>query len=100
MQPVLSYLSLHDALPIFRCDALEGGLVRDLARRSDHVDRGESPLRIDAVDVHLRERELHGGFDLGVFLPGERSPEERRDRKSTRLNSSHVEISYAVVCLK
>src|SRR5438874_9988910 len=25
---------------------------------------------------------------------------KRRDRKSTRLNSSHVEISYAVFCLK
>src|SRR5215813_3179879 len=28
------------------------------------------------------------------------SPEPRRDRKSTRLNSSHVRISYAVFCLK
>src|SRR6266496_4924051 len=27
-------------------------------------------------------------------------PRRRRDRKSTRLNSSHVEISYAVFCLK
>src|SRR5690349_23826700 len=27
-------------------------------------------------------------------------PQARRDRKSTRLNSSHVEISYAVFCLK
>src|SRR5690349_23139443 len=27
-------------------------------------------------------------------------PTPRRDRKSTRLNSSHVEISYAVFCLK
>src|SRR5690349_23238249 len=27
-------------------------------------------------------------------------PRPRRDRKSTRLNSSHVEISYAVFCLK
>src|SRR5438067_8845262 len=27
-------------------------------------------------------------------------PKERRDRKSTRLNSSHVSISYAVFCLK
>src|SRR5690606_40994918 len=26
--------------------------------------------------------------------------EEKRDRKSTRLNSSHVKISYAVFCLK
>src|SRR6266496_2039259 len=40
--------------------------------------------------------------------PGRRSPRGRshpprhatRDRKSTRLNSSHVEISYAVFCLK
>src|SRR5690349_23204761 len=29
-----------------------------------------------------------------------RSRRRRRDRKSTRLNSSHVEISYAVFCLK
>src|SRR5690349_22176983 len=27
-------------------------------------------------------------------------PEAEQDRKSTRLNSSHVEISYAVFCLK
>src|SRR3712207_6901558 len=27
-------------------------------------------------------------------------PESRRDRKSTRLNSSHANISYAVFCLK
>src|SRR5437868_9913799 len=27
-------------------------------------------------------------------------PENRQDRKSTRLNSSHVSISYAVFCLK
>src|SRR6266496_5927477 len=32
---------------------------------------------------------------------GHRGPHRRRrDRKSTRLNSSHVEISYAVFCLK
>src|SRR3712207_7603137 len=28
------------------------------------------------------------------------TPEERQDRKSTRLNSSHANISYAVFCLK
>src|SRR5690349_24042808 len=31
---------------------------------------------------------------------GRRNLDPRRDRKSTRLNSSHVEISYAVFCLK
>src|SRR2546427_5505623 len=29
-----------------------------------------------------------------------RAPERREDRKSTRLNSSHSQISYAVFCLK
>src|SRR5438874_11535428 len=32
--------------------------------------------------------------------PGQRRANLNRDRKSTRLNSSHVEISYAVFCLK
>src|SRR2546430_3130712 len=34
----------------------------------------------------------------GYFLLAE--PERREDRKSTRLNSSHSQISYAVFCLK
>src|SRR6266403_5065171 len=36
------------------------------------------------------------GVDEEVPYPGDRN----LDRKSTRLNSSHVEISYAVFCLK
>src|SRR5690349_22774390 len=38
-----------------------------------------------------------GGREGGV---GRRFARRGRDRKSTRLNSSHVEISYAVFCLK
>src|SRR5204863_7681837 len=40
-------------------------------------------------------------FQTSNFL-GRRSPRTRRcpDRKSTRLNSSDVEITYAVICLK
>src|SRR6266496_6085311 len=34
------------------------------------------------------------------FWPAVRRLRSKRDRKSTRLNSSHVEISYAVFCLK
>src|SRR6266511_2351352 len=41
----------------------------------------------------LRRRELADGR-------GGRHADERGDRKSTRLNSSHVKISYAVFCLK
>src|SRR2546422_2288415 len=48
-------------------------------------------------------RSLLDGFDLGagiVHLVVAKSDAERRDRKSTRLNSSHGYISYAVFCLK
>src|SRR5256885_5694561 len=37
-------------------------------------------------------------LNLNVFTPA--ADDKRRDRKSTRLNSSHLVISYAVFCLK
>src|SRR5439155_19531199 len=44
------------------------------------------------------------GLTIAMLLlphvPGAIAIEEREDRKSTRLNSSHVAISYAVFCLK
>src|SRR5690606_41457069 len=44
------------------------------------------------------------GWTLGQACTGFSNPSPRgcpgRDRKSTRLNSSHVKISYAVFCLK
>src|SRR5699024_11375067 len=49
-------------------------------------------------------RSLHKSQGMGVDLPVE--PRQfnleliKKDRKSTRLNSSHVSISYAVFCLK
>src|SRR5215510_16053062 len=46
--------------------------------------------------VLLARLPAHGGARAAVRLPGAR----RVDRKSTRLNSSHVAISYAVFCLK
>src|SRR5215813_14822337 len=50
---------------------------------------------------HARPRRApaEGRRASGRRLPGA-SPERRADRKSTRLNSSHVRISYAVFCLK
>src|SRR5437660_8910122 len=53
----------------------------ELAQR---LDRGE-PLQL--LDIRASERVAQGAVSLG-------------DRKSTRLNSSHVAISYAVFCLK
>src|SRR5256885_13415009 len=44
-------------------------------------------------EVPLRDRQRHAG---GLRL----QPGRQADRKSTRLNSSHLVISYAVFCLK
>src|SRR2546421_2167926 len=52
------------------------------------------------------EGRLQWGQDRPLCLGGLSAPDaaghqtERRDRKSTRLNSSHDQISYAVFCLK
>src|SRR5690606_39310338 len=51
--------------------------------------------RIDNAD--RIEIEVSGGM---VTLSGSARTDEVEDRKSTRLNSSHVKISYAVFCLK
>src|SRR2546430_13138820 len=49
-----------------------------------------------------KERQVHRGFCLSSGVLGEVqvTGRKRRDRKSTRLNSSHSQISYAVFCLK
>src|SRR5699024_11246113 len=90
-------LSLHDALPICRVHRLLGGDPRDprpparvlVGARPADRDHAAGPLGRDALPRpdHLRAR-----------LPGRTTPGQ--DRKSTRLNSSHVSISYAVFCLK
>src|SRR5690242_21124553 len=57
-----------------------------------------------AVDRDLRAdpRRVIAGRDALVLLLGRvhRDLARRQDRKSTRLNSSHMSISYAVFCLK
>src|SRR3712207_7320973 len=61
---------------------------------------GRNPL-LPAEAAQLRARpvvlRLRQGFD-GALVDGELLVGE--DRKSTRLNSSHANISYAVFCLK
>src|SRR5215467_14702684 len=52
----------------------------------------------------FRPRRARLGRALGqfasVYEPARRPVSRRQDRKSTRLNSSHLVISYAVFCLK
>src|SRR5206468_11721442 len=70
--PQIYTLSLHDALPISRDDA--------------------GTLRREGPEQRLR------ALVRAVLAP--HHAEHREDRKSTRLNSSHDQISYAVFCLK
>src|SRR5437763_10936801 len=76
----LGTLPLHDALPIWKC------LHPDPARRY----QAAADLR-DDLDRHRTDQPLRH-----ARVPSVRE----RDRKSTRLNSSHRCISYAVFCLK
>src|SRR3712207_7157384 len=76
-------LSLHDALPIWM-------------RIPTWYDAMQAPA--EAAARIARER----GARPGAWLTAVREPVASgvRDRKSTRLNSSHANISYAVFCLK
>src|SRR5690554_7052498 len=73
----ISTLSLHDALPIYAL-----GVAADLGNlRGAGTDQGAT---VGNQQHLVAVGDLH----------------RAQDRKSTRLNSSHVRISYAVFCLK
>src|SRR3712207_7793383 len=61
-----------------------------------HARRPRGPLRQHRQDHVLEVAQAGVTLELGV----EGGREQRQDRKSTRLNSSHANISYAVFCLK
>src|SRR5690349_22214639 len=62
-----------------------------------HPAAGKRFLLKDAVEV---AGDALLGADVMQREKGWNTSAPSRDRKSTRLNSSHVEISYAVFCLK
>src|SRR5690606_41553827 len=81
MAPTQIYtLSLHDALPISECCCEHHDSSGQIG------DTGRS--RPATCSAHHST-----GRSASIRAPGQ-------DRKSTRLNSSHVKISYAVFCLK
>src|SRR5690606_39783638 len=72
---------------------VDGDQVRLLL--GEHVGEAARGLFDVGVDERVR-RPVVGGGAAG----GEAGVAVAEDRKSTRLNSSHVKISYAVFCLK
>src|SRR5207248_10258687 len=83
-------LSLHDALPI--------SLASFASRRSVSLKRA-TRSDLDAPISSLLSP-CFASLLPRCAVKGARTPRNRRDRKSTRLNSSHRTISYAVFCLK
>src|SRR5256885_9885808 len=80
-------LSLHDALPISAGTSTTGIYIDDTPVQSRHLGFGAVNIfpalfDLERVEV-LRGKDIHSA-----------------DRKSTRLNSSHLVISYAVFCLQ
>src|SRR5207244_12921122 len=91
-----STLSLHDALPIsdsqLQVEDLNWSAWQDAAIcHTGGVSLSTEPARSTTLAAmeHTRRVGSIVSFDVNV-----------RDRKSTRLNSSHQIISYAVFCLK
>src|SRR2546430_8945828 len=85
-------LSLHDALPISE-DGLGGWLVkgRKSASRIGGLElRNGITAAGGLAEVEAAKLVVQDAFVTGMDI----------DRKSTRLNSSHSQISYAVFCLK
>src|SRR5438874_6544683 len=86
LAPSNKTLSLHDALPIYLFAA--------------------GPATVISWTSSYSETGVLGDAELATAEKGREAYEEavkqlvRLDRKSTRLNSSHVEISYAVFCSK
>src|SRR5690606_41223050 len=98
--PDVSSLSLHDALPILtwspaKRKSLDGSILAlaepGICRRHDgRLCRQPAGELLHLAAGSRRHRRRRGVGRHACLCPG--------DRKSTRLNSSHVKISYAVFC--
>src|SRR5438874_10024227 len=84
-------LSLHDALPI-SFGTRDESLLRTIPKK-------EFPPGVK-VGGQLEGRTDDGQPHVFHVMKIKGDTVHLEDRKSTRLNSSHVEISYAVFCLK
>src|SRR5207249_6608711 len=97
--PYISTLSLHDALPMFQ----EASGARVVALDEDWKmieEAGSRPGRGGGPSPRVPKRDMVVRDGDAITLGATTVKLYHQDRKSTRLNSSHVSISYAVCCLK
>src|SRR5690606_40891826 len=92
--------SLHDALPIWK----QGRRMTVSAHpQHEHIQRPANRLQLLLAKIQalLRRGRIHfQPHKAGLLGLVSQQMMPDQDRKSTRLNSSHVKISYAVFCLK
>src|SRR5690606_40505142 len=97
---VIAPLSLHDALPIYPSFRIDCALIRCTA--SD--PRGNLSTHREAFHHELLAMAQAAHNSGGIVIAQVESivdyHQNLQDRKSTRLNSSHVTSSYAVFCLR
>src|SRR5699024_12231785 len=97
--PILT-LSLHDALPILRpfekttMNRYRNPHEKREKKRSTVIKQETTGAQSAAWQAGDKASHKKWGVGTVVAIRG-----EAEDRKSTRLNSSHVSISYAVFCL-
>src|SRR5690606_41754781 len=84
-------LSLHDALPICYSFNLDGTTI--------YLSMSVIFLA-QAFNIHLPWESIFAIIGILFITSKGAAGVTGRDRKSTRLNSSHVKTSYAVFCLK
>src|SRR5690606_40268729 len=97
---LFKFVSLLDALPIFSellAKAVNQGQL-DQAVSADDRELLIESLR--SFGVLNDQNEYAKSIGTSEYRGFEKQPGGGVDRKSTRLNSSHVKISYAVFCLK
>src|SRR2546430_7270714 len=78
-------------------------LFRSMTHRSWAHEQVSPRAQKDARNLHNEALEFLGDSVLGLVVADylfKAYPHASEDRKSTRLNSSHSQISYAVFCLK
>src|SRR5207244_12798643 len=88
-------LSLHDALPIFEQTAGQQEHQRNDCKKQELIEYGDEKVRFVAPEPVVVAPKAAGSDRNGVI-----EWHYFQDRKSTRLNSSHQIISYAVFCSK
>src|SRR5699024_6482394 len=92
----LGQMNLHGALAH---NGLEYGSDEALELWDKYMSK-VTRAAMHASALIARDRGSHSYFDGSEYDTGEWFDKKVTDRKSTRLNSSHVSISYAVFCLK